>query len=45
MAPKKPKRRGRPEEPLVIEGSWKDAVKKAVQRGKPPAPPKKKNGT
>jgi hypothetical protein len=41
-SPRKPRQgkrkpRGRPEEPLVIEGNWKDAVKGALTRGKPPA--------
>jgi hypothetical protein len=39
------KARGRPVEPLKLEGNWKDAVKKALGRGKPPSPPKKKKGT
>ena len=30
------KKRGRPEKPLKIEGDWKDAVKRALKRGKPP---------
>lgn len=36
---KKPpaKKAGRPEEPLTISGNWKDAVKSALGRGKPPA--------
>jgi hypothetical protein len=29
-------KRGRPEKPLKIEGDWKDAVKHAIKRGKPP---------
>lgn len=38
MPPKKvtTKKRGRPEKPLKIEGDWKDAVKHALKRGKPP---------
>jgi hypothetical protein len=32
--PAKP--RGRKPERLAIEGSWKDAVKHALKRGKPP---------
>jgi hypothetical protein len=28
---------GRPAEPLVIPGNWKDAVKQAMAKGKPPA--------
>ncbi len=32
----KSRRAGRPEEPLVVEGNWKDAVKSALGRGKPP---------
>jgi hypothetical protein len=37
--PAKP--RGRPEKPLKIEGDWKDAVKHALKRGKPPKSPSK----
>ena len=38
MAKKKvASKRGRPEKPLKIEGDWKDAVKHALKRGKPPA--------
>ena len=44
--PKKaaPKKRGPKPETLRVEGNWKDAVKHALSRGKPPsdAPPKKK---
>ena len=29
-------KRGRPEKPLKIEGDWKDAVKQALKRGRPP---------
>jgi hypothetical protein len=32
---------GRPERPLVIPGDWKDAVKQAMAKGKPPAPAKR----
>lgn len=35
------KKRGRPEKPLKIKGDWKDAVKHALKRGKPPAKPAK----
>lgn len=38
MAKKKvAKKRGRKAEVLKIEGNWKDAVKTALKRGKPPA--------
>jgi len=30
------KKRGRPPKTLRIEGDWKDAVKHALKRGKPP---------
>ncbi|MDB4971571.1 MAG: hypothetical protein JWN44_7260 [Myxococcales bacterium] len=33
---------GRPEEPLILDGSWKDAIKRAMSKGKPPAEPKPK---
>jgi hypothetical protein len=29
-------KRGRPPKPLKIEGNWRDAVKHALKRGKPP---------
>jgi hypothetical protein len=45
-APKKKgsskKKRGRKPESLKIDGDWKDAVKTAFERGKPPTPPKEK---
>jgi hypothetical protein len=31
------KKRGRKPESLNLEGDWKDAVKSALKRGKPPA--------
>jgi hypothetical protein len=35
--PKQPRKKpGPPEERLVIEGDWKDAVKKALKKRKPP---------
>jgi hypothetical protein len=34
------KKRGRKPEVLKIEGDWKDALKSALKRGKPPAPKK-----
>lgn len=44
MAKKKPeaKKRGRKPELLKLEGDWKDAVKSALKRGKPPREPSKK---
>lgn len=35
------KKRGRKPEVLKIEGDWKDAVKTALERGKPPTPKEK----
>lgn len=35
------KKRGRPPETLKIEGDWKDALKQALKRGKPPSKKKK----
>jgi hypothetical protein len=34
------KKRGPKPESLKIEGDWKEAVKTALERGKPPAPKK-----
>jgi len=43
MTKKKPKKRGRPEERLKIEGDWKDALAKALKK-KPTKPaPKSAN--
>ena len=42
MAPRKPKRAGPKAEVLKIEGNWRDAVKHALDRGKPPAKKKSK---
>jgi len=42
MPVKKRKPPGRQPEVLKIEGNWKDAVKHALDRGKPPA--KKRKG-
>jgi len=45
---KKAARRGPEPERLKIEGNWKDAVKHALSRGKPPkktAKARKKRGT
>jgi hypothetical protein len=33
-----PKKRGPKPETLTIEGDWKDAMKRALKRGKPPKP-------
>jgi hypothetical protein len=40
-SPPKGKKRGRKPEVLKIEGDWKDAVKHALKRGKPPTGDKK----
>lgn len=41
MAKKKvTKKRGPKAETLKVEGDWKEAVGKALKRGKPPRPPK-----
>lgn len=43
MAKKKvAKKRGRKPETLRIDGDWKDAVKHALKRGKPPKPQSKR---
>lgn len=49
MDRKRPNERvGRPEEPLVLTGNWKDNIKLALSRGKYPKAakpkPKKKRG-
>jgi hypothetical protein len=41
MDKKKPSKPGPEPETLVIEGDWKDAVRQALKKGKPPAPKKK----
>jgi hypothetical protein len=44
MAKKKasPKKRGPKPETFKIEGDWKEAVKRALKRGKPPTSSKEK---
>lgn len=46
MAPKKKRKGGRTPERLRIEADWKDAIAKALKRGKPPddKTPKKPKG-
>jgi len=34
--PKRPAKRGPKEERLVIQGDWKEAVKKSLEKKKPP---------